>query len=449
LGLTHYRQEGYVSVWDLPSELHSFRKEFEELYRQTLEYEADVVLLVVDASRTTLGPIDDLIGIVDEFIAQNVLSSEDVWIVANCMDKVPGFYCIDKNCKEFYTDVMVEQFSKLSRLIVDQSHIVPTSAKLSLQAIAGRKKIVDLAGSRTSGLGKLILDKIDHEPWIADVAHFVDGENWQNITIHYSSPKWWMEAFDTVAARGHVHGPRRGQDIALSNTIISHSLQVVISKGITCWIKELSNACQDFWQCIQGPQQDDVRLPQSAFKNSFDLFFADLEKLVGGKIGACLPNDKDFERFHQDLPDLLRKCDIGFDKAEGRAGVRLSQNKGETSVVGNFFIELGRVIVNEYQEKFVKCMMEIDLLVKKTQKKWKRTVECALFKWKVDKTACKMLIDKVSETNLPHPRDVEVFHKGDGALEAFCQTFVKMNVGPPLRKEWYRRFFSKSLVWGK
>ncbi|CAE8632108.1 unnamed protein product [Polarella glacialis] len=189
---------GTLSILDLPSpdgNLLWEEQDVQLLFRRSLQ-EADGVLVVVDASKYEVPRwMGDLLR--EAFIQERLLRREDAWIVANRIDQLPDFFCKD-GVSSLCQRVKDRQFRDYQDVILDQDHVIPTAAHLSLLAMYGHRKV---AGTGAS----LVPDGLDCELWFAQICSFLFGVHWSSQVKDLERPKW-RQSMRELQLLGQVTG---------------------------------------------------------------------------------------------------------------------------------------------------------------------------------------------------------------------------------------------------
>ncbi|KAF4680656.1 hypothetical protein FOZ60_013142 [Perkinsus olseni] len=249
------------------------------------------MILVVDASRhPTAADFPSLINLLRSFESDGCLRAEDLWIVGNCVDRLPDFNLPDDGraaCETAVRSSLREVFAPVlaveSRMESDNAKCLVASARLASLGVYGKWKMHTLFGHGRKKSSDVInttaMMELGKDTWFANIASVLYGIHWA-ASLRGMPLKAWDKEMRVLMSHGRVQG-------LVASSILGPACTSMMQRSVELTLHQLRAIIGDFTEeisALSGGNVDDQRETDShkldQLRAVFATFLADVENRV-------------------------------------------------------------------------------------------------------------------------------------------------------------------------
>ncbi|KAF4681482.1 hypothetical protein FOZ60_012064 [Perkinsus olseni] len=249
------------------------------------------MILVVDASRhPTAADFPSLINLLRSFQTDGCLRAEDLWIVGNCVDRLPDFHLPDDGraaCEAAVRSSLREVFAPVlaveSRMESDNEKCLVASARLASLGVYGQWKMHTLFGhgrkKSSDAINTTAMMELGKDTWFANIASVLYGIHWA-ASLRGMPLKAWDKEMRVLMSHGRVQGP-------VASSILGPACTAMMQRSVELTLHQLRAIIGDLTEEISAVSGGNVDDQQGADSHKLDqlravfaTFLTDVENRV-------------------------------------------------------------------------------------------------------------------------------------------------------------------------
>ncbi|CEM35590.1 unnamed protein product [Vitrella brassicaformis CCMP3155] len=370
---------GTLKLVDLPSpDLSIWQGHDLDLLMRNHLKRADGVLAVVDASRHKAAGV--LRSVLEDCLANGTLQPNDIWIVANKIDQLNDFFCLN-GLRDGCNRVREQQFDFFKEIIVGPDHVIPTAASISLLGVYGQ-----YCGQKVQ---KNLFKEYSKKPWFGQICAFLYGIHWTRA-VKMMTPRKWNEAMKECQLMGQISD-------ALASSVLKQPYVKMLPRSVVKFMGSLKEQLENFIQELDsfehGPSGGAEGVNLDQLRSVFAAYYEDCGHKID-EVAMGLPT-------RDEATNLL--------KLEGGVKEIREENPGEGMRELQEFLKLSSKDANEaWTKRYLDFMNAAQGRLTRTNQKWVRSVDHYLKQQGANAVTRHKILSKVNELHLERPTALEM-----------------------------------------
>ncbi|KAF4677406.1 hypothetical protein FOL47_001618 [Perkinsus chesapeaki] len=255
---------------------------------RTQAKQSDGMVLVVDASkRPSASDFPSLLLLLKALQADGCLTAENLWIVGNCIDKLPGYSLPEAGRRSFVSAIRFSLQEAFTGLLHNDTYTgeqrescLAAASRLGVLGIYGKWKMHSLFGKKSnSPITSTIMASLQEQPWFAEICSLLYGVHWpaaaslRNMTV-----KAWDREMKALVEMGQIKN-------SVSPCILGRAWTSMLPRSIDLALLQLKAMIRDYMaevKALTGPcdQQSLISDRTSELRAVFVTFLADVESKI-------------------------------------------------------------------------------------------------------------------------------------------------------------------------
>uniref|UniRef100_A0A0G4HBQ5 Uncharacterized protein n=1 Tax=Chromera velia CCMP2878 TaxID=1169474 RepID=A0A0G4HBQ5_9ALVE len=380
--------------------------ELVQMFRAQLA-KAEGVLLCVDASVPRSGV--EFGSMISDFLKNQSasLSKEDVFVIANKIDRLDGFYSAD-GLQKISDSVRKQQFQIFEASLDDEDNIIPAGASISLLGIYGAERV-------TKDLSPKVIGDLNGEAWFAALNAFLHGIHWNRVVKSMTLKRWTSHMMD-MRTIGQINS-------GLAEVLLQQPFEKVLPRSIVKCMSMLKDVIEEFLRNLEflekGPGAAGAVLDTSLLRKIFVAFSGDLVKKVKDTERDAEVPSADAVHAHADRA----MKEMAAQQGHGGHSVRFSEENAGDGIaeLKEFLKTMSKDAIQEWGKFYIQFAEDVYEKAIRSQEKWVRSVNHHLKSSGCDAVMQKRALTKLQELHLPRPPALEIpVDKWTQLVEAHC-----------------------------